>query len=87
MSESFYIWRFDSCLLKEKNCGSVSLTSHLVNSNCFTFDTLKAASLTKKENQGGGGRVRRNEHSSLYLLCSKVFRCVVDLLKCISVIF
>jgi len=75
MSESFYIWRFDSCLLKEKNCGSVSLTSHLVNSNCFTFDTLKAASLTKKENQGGGAEY--GEMSTVHFICSAVRYSVV----------
>ena len=74
----FHIWRrFDSCLLKEKNHGSVSLTAHLVNSNCFTWDTLKAASSAKKENQeaGGGGAVY--EVSTVHFICSAVRYSVV----------
>lgn len=67
--QEFDIWRrFNSCLLKENNHESVSLTPHLVNNNSFTLDTLKSTFLAKKESQGAG----RNEPSSPYLLCSKV---------------
>lgn len=57
----------------QKNHGSVSLTPHLVNSNDFTFDTLKAAALTK-ENQGGQS-TEKWAHLTLFVLQEGILLC------------